>query len=66
MYVDISEHTEQASLAKLNNMCFQQNDIQRAFPSKGLPDMFANLPWLCCVSAGGIRKNNHRVKMAGK
>lgn len=28
--------------------------------------MFANLPWLCCISAGGIRKNNHRVKMAGK
>ena len=28
--------------------------------------MFANLLWLCYISAGGIRKNNHRVKMAGK
>lgn len=47
-------------------MYFQQNDIRRVFPPKGLPDMFANLPGLCCISAGGVRKNNHRVKMARK
>ena len=28
--------------------------------------MFVNLLWLCYISAGGIRENNHRVKMAGK